>query len=243
MKKQILAICGVAFAYLAQAQSFQMHDQQSGNMISSGAVINETHIDPQTYIDDHVHVINATNAVVNYKVRKTVLYGPVGISTTFCTDLLCYAPTTTLSPQSAPIAANGTMDLKAQYKPESATPGTAAVRYSVFNVANPADSVYFVIVYNGVTGIQQNAIQPITLSNASPNPASTTFNMTFQLGKANEGQIVMYNMLGEKVREIVLTENEATAKVDVTTLTQGVYFCSLTIDGKAVATRRVVVTR
>lgn len=243
MKKQLLAICGVALAYVAQAQSFQMHDQQSGQMLPNGGTIYETHTDPGTFIDDHVHVTNTTSSTINYKVRKTILYSPVGMDATFCTDQLCYASNVTVSPQSAPIAGNGMMDLKAQYKPESSTPATTAIRYSIFNAANPSDSVYFVIIYNGVTGIQQNTILPVTLSNASPNPASTTFNMTYQLGKANAGQLVMYNMLGEKVREMVLTETEGTAKVDVSTLTQGVYFCSLTIDGKAVTTRRVAVTR
>lgn len=243
MKKQLLAICAVAAAFAAQAQSFQMHDQQSGNMLPNGGTILETHTDPQTFIDNHVHVSNTTNATVNYKVRKTILYSGAGMDATFCTDQLCYPNTVSLSPQSAPIPANGMMDLKAQYKPESATPGTTAIRYTIFNVANPSDSVYFVIVYNGVTGIPQNTVLPVTLSNASPNPASTTFNLNYQLGNAHAGQIVMYNMLGEKVREMPLTEAEGTAKVDVSTLTQGVYFCSLTIDGKAVATRRIAVTR
>lgn len=243
MKKQLLAICAVAFAYTAQAQSFQMHDQQSGNMLPNGGTILETHTDPLTFIDDHVHVTNTTTSTINYKVRKTILYSGAGMDATFCTDQLCYASNVTVSPQSAPIAGNGMMDLKAQYKPESATPGTTAIMYSIFNVANPADSVYFIIVYNGVTGIQPNTILPVTLSNASPNPASTTFNLNYQLGNAHAGQLVMYNMLGEKVREMMLTESLGTAKVDVSTLTQGVYFCSLTIDGKAVATRRIAVTR
>jgi hypothetical protein len=244
MKKQLLTICALAVAALAQAQSLQMQDMTSGNIIPSGTTLTETHTDPNTFIDNHVHIINPTTSAINVKVRKTYLYFGTGMDATFCTDQLCYPSNVFLSPQSTPVAANGgILDLKAQYKPESGTPATTAIRYSVFNAANPADSVFFVIIYNGVTGIGQNTIMPITLSNASPNPAGSTFSLNYQLGNTNAGQLVMYNMLGEKVREMLLTEAEGTAKVDVSTLTQGIYFCSLTINGKAVATRRVAVTR
>lgn len=244
MKKQLLAICAVAVAFAAQAQSLQMQDMTSGNIIASGTTITENHADPNTFIDNHVDIINTTSSSINVKVRKTYLYFGTGMDATFCTGQLCYPNTVFLTPQTTPITGNnGILDLKVQYKPESVTPATTAIRYSIFNAANPADSVYFVIVYNGVTGIQQNTILPVTLSNASPNPASASFSMNYQLGNAHAGQLVMYNMLGEKVREMPLTEAEGTAKMDVSVLTQGVYFCSLTIDGKAVATRRIAVTR
>jgi len=245
MKKHLLALAFSAFCLVASAQSFSMYDVQSSSNISSGTYLYYNHTDPATFFDFHVDIHNTTQNTVNVKVRKAVLYTPAGTTTQFCTDQLCYTPTTTLSPGNTPINGMSMIDLKPQYKPESNTPATMAVRYSVFNVANPADSVFFIVVYNGVTGIPQLSNEPVTLSSPAPNPASGSFSMNFQLGSksGSSAQIVIYNMLGEKVKETALLETEGNVKIDVSTLQQGVYFCALSIEGKAVITRRVVVTR
>jgi hypothetical protein len=49
-------------------------------------------------------------------------------------------------------------------------------------------------------------------------------------------------MLGASVLESEVTETEGTVRMDVSTLDQGVYFCSLIADGKTLATRRLVVS-
>ena len=54
--------------------------------------------------------------------------------------------------------------------------------------------------------------------------------------------MVIYNMLGDRVMETVVEENEGTIKMDVSSLEQGIYFCNLESDGKMLSTRRLVVT-
>jgi hypothetical protein len=48
-------------------------------------------------------------------------------------------------------------------------------------------------------------------------------------------------MLGERVKETTIEEMEGVVKMDVSTLGQGVYFCSLESEGKTLTTRRLVV--
>lgn len=244
MKKQLLAIALVGIGFSAQAQNLQMYDPVAMQNIPTGTTFYVTHTDAANFIDTHVHMKNMMSSSANIKVRKTVLYEPGGITTQFCTDQLCYPPNVTLTPNASTVGVGGYLDVKAQYKPENNTPTTSAVRYSAWDMTNPSDSVYFVVVYNGVTGIQP--VQPVnlTLGAPSPNPASSVANFQFEVGsKLNTSQVQIFNMLGEKVKEIALTEEKGTLHIDVTTLQQGVYFCSLTVDGKAVATRRLVVTR
>lgn len=245
MKKQLLLVAFAALGLSASAQTLQLQDVQTTQPVPNGSTISYTYTDSTTYFDNHFDVINPTSTNMNVYVRKIVLYSPPNTNTTYCTNTLCYAPTTTLSTSTAPVPANnGTMDLKVEYKPATSNPATTAVRYSIWDATNPSDSIYFIVVYNGVTSVPHLNLNQVTLSAPAPNPAVSTFSMQYQLGaKTSNAQVVIYNMLGEKIKETPLTEEDGSVKIDVSTMQQGIYFCSLTIDGKAVATRRVIVTR
>ncbi|TND09585.1 MAG: hypothetical protein FD123_1176 [Bacteroidetes bacterium] len=242
MKKQLLLVAALAFGFVAQAQVLQF--VYNGQGLASGSTLTATHTDPGTFYDIHTYIIHNLSSSANIKVRKTHLYEPGGITTQFCTNQLCYLSSVYVTPNATTVPQGDTLDLKAQYKPESATPGTSAIRYSAWDMSNPSDSIYFVIVYNGVTGIQPVTPVNLTLSAPAPNPASSVASMQFEVGhKIASSQLVIFNMLGEKVKEITMTEEKGTLRIDVSTMQQGIYFCSLTVDGKAVATRKLVVTR
>jgi hypothetical protein len=49
-------------------------------------------------------------------------------------------------------------------------------------------------------------------------------------------------MLGAVVRTEAVSEIQGTVKMDVSTLENGVYFTSMEVDGKQVATKRLVVS-
>lgn len=189
---------------------------------------------------------NVSGSTLNVKVRKTVLQlNDPGATTWFCTDINCYAPSTTLSPVFS-MAPGDPVDLSYDFNPNNAT-GVTQVRYVLINQSNLADSAWFIVTYNvsnSATGVVNTTVSKPSVSNPMPNPASSVFSMNYKLGSAsmNTAKFVVYNMLGAVVLESPVNETEGAVKMDVSSLEQGIYFCTLESDGKAVATRRLVVS-
>ena len=84
----------------------------------------------------------------------------------------------------------------------------------------------------------------ITKNRAYPNPATSIVNIDYALNKNCENaQICLYNILGMSVYEQVLDVREETTTMDVSNFASGVYFYAIKVDGKAVETKKLVISR
>lgn len=93
---------------------------------------------------------------------------------------------------------------------------------------------------NGILFSQEG----IKVSNAYPNPASSLATIDYDIANINtNATIVVHNLLGNKVTEIPLEKNEVNTKISTDTFDNGVYFYSLYIDGKRVATKKLVIKK
>lgn len=245
MKKLLLISATVLLAASLGAQSsFSLTDVNQASVVSGSTII--YYVDQATSLETHdfdVHNITGNNLTV--KVRKAVQsFASAGSVFYFCTDQLCYTPNTNLSGNVTLNAADQFL-LVTDFTPNN-TPGISIVRYSVFNTANPSDSVYFFIEYHvSPTGIVSNSMVNASIGSPTPNPASFVFNMTYDLGSSYGGgqaTIVIYNMLGAVVRTKMLDDAQGTFCMDVAGLENGVYFTSLEVDGKQVSAKRLVVS-
>lgn len=244
MKKLLLSSVLVLAAFGASAQSFHIMDANS-QTVTSGSTITY-YVDQATALETHdFEVHNMSSNAVTAKVRKAIQsQADPGCTFYFCTDQNCYTPNTVLS-GNVNMNAGATFQLITDFTPNNAT-GTSLVRYSVFNTANPSDSAFFFIQYV----VSPNSVNTLTMVKASigtpnPNPASSVFSLNYNLGSSfgkGEAKLVIYNMLGAVVRTENVTDIEGTIKMDVSTLENGVYFTSMEVGGKQVATKRLVVT-
>jgi hypothetical protein len=244
MKKLILASFSLLFVAGVSAQSFSVTSTTLGT-IANGSTITYS-VDQATSLETHdFDVHNNSGNSLTAKVRKSVQSQASPTSTFyFCTDQLCYTPSTVLS-SNVNMTAGGQFLLVTDFTPDN-TVGTSVVRYSVFNTANPSDSVFFFINYVvSPTGVAGHSLVKASVSAPMPNPASSTFTMNYNLGSSfgkGEAKMVIYNMLGAVVKTESITDAEGNVRMDVSTLENGVYFTSLEVDGKQVSTKRLVVT-
>lgn len=245
MKKLLLAsVSTLMFAGLSAQSSFSIVDANQQTVANGSTLI--YFVDQATGIETHDYVVTNNNPnAVTAKVRKAIQSQQSGQTFYFCTDVNCYSPTTNLSGNVSMTASGGAFDLITDFTP-NATTGISTVRYSVFNVNTPSDSVFFFIEYHvSPTGIANHSMVKANIGTPNPNPASSTFNMTYNLGSSfgkGEAKLVVYNMLGAKVSSETLIDAEGNVRMDVSTFEAGVYFTSLEVDGKQVATKRLVVT-
>lgn len=244
MKKIVLSSIFAISALGMSAQSFHILDAGS-QTVTSGSTITY-YVDQATALETHdFEVHNMSSSPVTAKVRKAIQsQADPGCTFYFCTDQNCYTPNTVLS-GNVNMTAGGSFQLITDFTPNNAT-GTSLVRYSVFNTANPSDSAFFFIQYI----VSPNSVNSLSMVKASigtpnPNPASSVFSLSYNLGNSfgkGEAKLVIYNMLGAVVRTETVSDIEGTVKVDVSTLENGVYFTSMEVGGKQVATKRLVVS-
>ncbi|HTF03099.1 MAG TPA: hypothetical protein VK826_03705, partial [Bacteroidia bacterium] len=201
MKKLVLASVATLFVAGLSAQSLSITSTTLGG-ITNGQTITYS-VDQATSLETHDFEVHNTNPnTITVKVRKAIQTQSAGQTFYFCTDQNCYTPSTVLS-GNVSMTSGGQFNLIADFTPNNTT-GTSLVRYSIFNTANPSDSVFFFIQYDVTpTGIANHALVKASIGAPMPNPASSTFTMNYNLGSSfgkGEAKMVIYNMLGAVVK-------------------------------------------
>ena len=92
----------------------------------------------------------------------------------------------------------------------------------------------------GAESIDENKI---SFGHAFPNPASSVVRFNYQLPAACNVSVSVYNLLGQEVLSQRLDALQGQAALPVADLTEGIYFCNLKVDGRAVKTEKFVVKK
>lgn len=194
----------------------------------------------------HVDLINTSSTLKRVKVERFINTIQQGQMELFCFGSgvtgLCYPPGTNASNGNDTILAGVTdHSFKATLKPFG-TYGNASIHYRFSDSANPADSIGVDIAWSIVTSIGENN-QTFGISKPINNPADafTAFNYNLQSNE-NGDQLVIFNMLGSKVRTIDVPGKQGTMVITTSDLKAGVYMVSYLSGGKVKDTCRLVVT-
>lgn len=83
----------------------------------------------------------------------------------------------------------------------------------------------------------------IQVSHVYPNPASDFVDIDYQVAGNQELRVSFYNVLGEQVKEIALDRDQRTIRVSLRDFSNGMYLYQLFIDGRSVATKKLIVRR
>ena len=134
----------------------------------------------------------------------------------------------------------------AYYYP-TGTENMTKFRYVWFAMDNPTDTAYVDIIFDTrVNAVGQQEIAAATTGlEVFPNPA-TGANMTLRFtGVAANGQVnwTLHNALGSIERQGNLRNGQGDVVLSLDGLAAGVYFASVVQGGRAVATKRVVISR
>lgn len=82
----------------------------------------------------------------------------------------------------------------------------------------------------------------ITVSNIYPNPASDFAELDFSINNSvRDAKVIFYNILGSPVAEYTLDKNDKNLRINTREMPTGVYFYQLAIEGKKVATKKMLV--
>ena len=84
-------------------------------------------------------------------------------------------------------------------------------------------------------------IQEIQKLKLYPNPASTYLFIEYDVIFVKEAKLQIYNSIGAVVYTKRLEEKKDNLKVSVADYRNGLYFCSLQVDGKLLNTRKILI--
>ncbi|MDF0694805.1 T9SS type A sorting domain-containing protein [Aquirufa ecclesiirivi] len=84
----------------------------------------------------------------------------------------------------------------------------------------------------------------LVVSNLYPNPANDYADIDFQMLTSNqEVKIVMYNILGQEIKELILDKDQRNARISLRDFNSGMYMYQLMIDGRSIVTKKLIVRK
>lgn len=222
MKKLLLSLFTLFAASAAFAQSFEVHDI-SGNDISGQTI----HVwgDSADLIEADVHVLNKSNVVKRGMAARKINYNNLSSGFNYFCWTICYGPGVDTSITADNLQPNQVYTNFHGYVNSMTTAGDISITYTFYDSLNVADKAEVTIVYHlGAVGISEAAATGENkLSPAAPNPANGFTNLNYSLkSNVQSGRIVMYNMLGELVKEVKLDDKQGTVKLNLQGMTSGV---------------------
>jgi hypothetical protein len=239
MKKLLLLVTSAAFSLSLSAQSLQWVNINPGLSVSGPN--NET-------FDPYAQVKNISANDISVRVIRTVNNLANGHSSNFCFGGVCFLPGTDESPANlavyvpaGQVADSVPGTLRADLNPLGFD-GISEVTYCVYNVDDVSDSVCITFKYNaGPISVSELAKLKF-LGNVHPNPADQNASVAYNLTYAKDAQIVISNLLGSAIAKVTLTEKAGTVALPIATLPEGVYYYTLMNDGKALVSKRLMIT-
>ena len=125
--------------------------------------------------------------------------------------------------------------------------GVSAIKYRFATVHNPDDFVDFEMSFTVGERIREGILYSsdnLELNDVYPNPVSETAIFDYFIKENNkEAKIVIHNVLGSIAGEYILNPYESKLKVEMEFYNPGVYFYTLYLDNKGVATKKLVVRK
>lgn len=126
-------------------------------------------------------------------------------------------------------------------------PGVSSVRYIAYNKSNPGEALEVelnFIVEEKPEKANIYTSRDITIRDVYPNPASDFAFVEYKVVQDNvKARIILHNVLGNSVGEYDLVSSDTKAKIQTSDLNAGIYFYTLYLNGEAVLTRKLVVSK
>lgn len=245
MKRLLLLV------YLLAVIAFYGYSQSLSLVSPQGVVITNTSVTQVGTKDSlelvtYLYVKNISANTINVYSKKTQVSAMDSVETTMCWAGGCYPSFVNVSPNSAPMTPGQTItDFVGHYGTTTGhgfKSGESIVRWVFFNDANHNDSVYLTVKYTSYPlGVDDKISRQGLLSNAYPNPANGTAGFDYSLPSGSLGTIIIRNLVGATVHTEQVSAGTGNLTVSTASLNDGLYFCSLLVDGKISQTKKLVV--
>lgn len=249
MKKHLL-LCSLAFSFLftASAQSLKILDHLDNNI--SGL----THMEsgtPTMMSETKFHIENISSNSIDYKIKAYQILNFPNSDLQVCFGQACYTATAGITGAQT-ISGNGTVagndkDLTLKIAPFAfAWGGNTSATWGItaYDMNNPNDSVSTIITWTTwATGIQTISSTK-TSYNAFPNPAEKFVSISYTIAEnITSAHLVVLDVIGNEILQMPTTGKNGEIKLDVSSLSSGIYFYGFKADGKLLSSKKIVISK
>ena len=241
IKKSIFTLMFLAVIGFVSAQSLQF--ELNGNVYNDGDAIECATVNEWGEYYQDMQIRNLTSDDLDILVEKEVIENLDGTMNWFCWGL-CFSPDVLVSPSPVTVAANSVteesaLSFHAMY--EDGVFGYVVVKYSAYEERHPENRVSIVVKFHKSGEGIDTYMRPMLMSQAYPNPASSFVNFDYDF----DGNLtaVVYNILGQEVLRQNLNTNFGQLTFPVADLNDGIYFCTMMVNGRAFATQKFIVKK
>jgi hypothetical protein len=255
MKNSLLILIAACAVNISAQTSLQIKNNATNAIIRTDSVIPlvSTPNGNTKYTFD-IKNNSTTSKVYNvkrYDVKRNVCDPDTALAY-FCFGGLCYGADTKISPNTITLGpGKSASDTTAAYYmliadlDEVCTRGCNFIKYTFFNVNNPADSAQVSLNYNNcqflVSAVRENVKNVFSLE-IFPNPAKESARITINASRVSDASIMLFNSLGEMLSEknVSVREGKNSYPLDVSALPEGIYFVSIKSANSTTARKLVV---
>jgi hypothetical protein len=232
MKKLVLSLISIFAACAIHASSIQV--------IPSAMTVSGP---SNTVLPIYATVKNIGGGTIDLKISRTINNLATGHQSYFCFEGACFPPTTSVSPMALTMFPSDTNSTFIADVNPYGNIGVSYVTYCFYDASNPSDSVCLSFTFEaGTTSVLNLNNNDKFLSAARPNPANLSTAITYSLPSTTlDAKIVISNMLGSTIKEINLNERSNMMMLDTEGMLSGVYVYTLFSDGRALATKKLIV--
>lgn len=248
MIKKLLLVSSVFCAGFASAQTFQIMDHYDVSIEGMSHYENGSTM----YLSEtKFHIKNLTGSTATYTAKVYEMVNPKSSDLQVCYGTNCFTAddnTPGAQTNSGSVAlSGGQIDSTFKVAPFTFTWGTgdsARWRVTVFNLSNPNDSSSAIITWKeGVTSIEAITKEDVKVS-AFPNPVSDLLTINYNIkdwSDNDRARIELFDVVGKKMDVIALNKSKGQLKLDVNRFNSGVYFYTVSVNGQALKTERVII--
>jgi len=245
MKKLFLLVYLLSIAaFYGYSQSLSLSNLQ-GPIVANSTIIQAGTPD-STELITYMNVKNTGTSTLNVFCKKVHVTMMDSVEVTMCWAGACYPSFVNVSPNSKPIDAGQIItDFVGHYSCMTShgfKSGESIVRWVFYDGANTNDSVSVTVKYTSFPlGVDDKIIHQGILSNIYPNPADATVSFSYAVPSGSQGTIVIRNLVGSMVQTEQVSDGSGKMTLNTASLNDGIYFCSLVLDGKISQTKKLVI--
>ncbi|MCX6304944.1 MAG: T9SS type A sorting domain-containing protein [Bacteroidetes bacterium] len=245
MKRLLLSFClfSIVLVY-GYSQSLSISNIH-GTIAPNAIMIQEGSPDSAELIT-YFNVTNTSGSSVDVLCKKVELTMLDSTEITMCWAGGCYPASTNISPYSQAIGAGLTNNEFVGHYTQIAfhhfKPGESVVRWVFYDRSNVNDSASVTVKYTSYPlGVDETAARQSSLSNVYPNPASANATCSYSIPAGSQGTILVRDLLGSTMQTLSPATASGKVTIDAINLNDGIYFCSLLVDGKISQTKKLIV--
>lgn len=245
MKKLFFTLALLVSVFALAAQSYTVTEKETGNIVENGASYYVYGDGEATWGELNIEFDVTANENVRLIGEKVEMQVVENTQNYFCWGN-CFLSTVYVSdPVSLDAGQFEVFSMHYMYNDaiEDVAGLEQIMQYYLYPANNPDDKFVINVIFKYSLDGVEDISNIDEFSNAYPMPASNVVNFDYNFASSVDAEVAIYNMMGQEVMRNRFSGMNGKLSINVSDLTDGVYFYSLIVNGKTEKSNKLVIRK